>query len=120
MELALIMQTLFLETVQDYCRTINSMKDKDMKIYQQGIIILFSSLLDELRLSNEDIKIAFRISNDWSTRLCNQFFRLCFYLNFNAKIIKKYKDLLSDDLILILKNHTNSSSKGRLQNYLLI
>jgi len=110
MELVLIMQTLFLETVQDYCRKIGSMKTKDIKTYQQGLVILFSSILNELRFSDDDIKIAVLISQDWSTKLSILFYRLCFYLNFDAKMINKYREVLSKNLMLTLKNHTNIPS----------
>jgi len=106
MELVLIMQTLFLDTVQDYCRTIGSTNIKDIKTYQQGLIILFSSILQELRFSDDTIAIAVLISKDWSTKLSNLFYRVCFYLNFDAKMINKYREVLSKNLMLTLENRS--------------
>jgi len=103
-EVAIMMETLFLETALDYCKCVNSLENKEILAYQQGLYVFFSSLIKSLKLSKKEVQVALSILQDRSIRQTNSFFKLLFSMKGNAKIIDKYQSLLKNNLMSILEN----------------
>jgi hypothetical protein len=104
LEVVNMMETVFLETVLDYCDCVNSLKSEDILAYQESLNVFFLSLLKNLRLSDEEVQIALRVFQNRSTKQTNLFFKTLLSLKGNNKIINKYQCLLQGNLRSILEN----------------
>jgi hypothetical protein len=98
------MEALFLDTVQEYCKTINSLEESKMFEFQESYVIFFSSLLKELQPSKEIADTALQITNDLSTRVSTGFFQLLFSTKYPFLMIRAYRNLLKQQLTTALKN----------------
>jgi hypothetical protein len=108
LELVLFIEDLYIETVRDYCRTINS-KDSDViRKYQQGLLVFFSSFLKELDLSNDELVLAQGMYHDWSTKVGTFFFTVFLSLHWDARVMSSFRLLLKEDLEKILQKHISS------------
>jgi len=110
MELALMMGTLFLETALDYCKTINSINQEKMSNYQQGLVLLITSIIHELTLSKEEIQLALSIYRDRTSKFSHFFFKMLFSLICDFRMIHKYQVLLKENLIFTVENYLEKSS----------
>jgi hypothetical protein len=105
LELVMFMETLYLETVRDYCSTVNSLNLDDMKQYQRGLLVFFSAFLKELRLSKEELMLAQKMFRDWSTKIGTFFFTLLLSLHRTPRVIHRYRKILREHLLLILDEY---------------
>jgi len=102
LELVMLMETLYLETVRDYCRTINSLNSDDIKHYQRGVIVFFSAFLKELSLSKEEQMFAQTMYHEWSTKGSTFFFTVLLSLHRDSTMVRRYRKILRGDLEKIL------------------
>jgi hypothetical protein len=105
LELVLFMETLYLETVRDYCRTINSKDVHIIKKYQQGLLLFFSVFLKHLGLSKEELMLTQMMYRDWSTKVSTFYFTLLLSLNRDSRVISSYRLLLRECLEKILEKY---------------
>jgi hypothetical protein len=102
LELVMLMETLYLETVRDYCRTINSCNPDDIKQYQRGVLVFFSAFLKELSLSKEELMLAQSMYHEWSTKISTFFFTLLLSRRRTPHIIHQYRKILRIQLLNII------------------
>jgi hypothetical protein len=111
LELVMFMETLYLETVRDYCKTINSRNHDEIRKYQHGLLLFFSAFLKELRLSKEEIDLAQTMYLDWSTKLGTFFFTFLLLLRCDPRVILQYRTLFLKDFVVTL------DEQSKLQNF---
>jgi len=109
LELVLFMETLYLETVRDYCSTINSNDIHTINNYQQGVLLFFSAFLKELQLTKADFQLARVMYRDWSTKVGTFYFTVLLSFRYNSKVIRRYRKLLRKSLEKILEEYLSSS-----------
>jgi hypothetical protein len=107
LELVMFLETLYLETLRDYCRTFNSRNSEEIKKYQRGLLLFSAAFLAELRLSHEDLVLAKRMYLDWSTKLGTFFFTFILSLHRDPQVIRRYRGLLREELLLLLDGFIN-------------
>jgi hypothetical protein len=111
LELVLFMETLYLETVRDYYRTVNSLDAETMKKYQRGLLMFFTAFLTELGLQQDELKLAQAMYRDWSTKVST--FYLTFFLSLtrDAQVISSYRIILRDALEDIVDHNISLQSR---------
>ena len=103
LELVLFMETLYLETVRDYCKTIDSGDPEDIHRFIRGLSVFFLSFLTQLSLTNDELALAFKMYHDWSTKASTFYFTFLLSLHRNARVMMSYRTLLRKDLEEILQ-----------------
>lgn len=103
LELVMLMEDVYIETVRDYCRTINSPVVDTIRRYQQGLFVFFSSFLTELDLSKDELLLAQAMYHDWSTKLGTFCFTIFFSLHWDAKVLSFFRKVLRDGFERILE-----------------
>ena len=105
LELVAFMEDIYIEMVRDYCRTINSKDSEVIRKYHKGLLVFFSSFLKELDLSKEDLVLAQKMFNDWSTKLGTFCFTVFLVLRWDAEVVSSFRVLLKKELEMIIQKH---------------
>jgi len=104
MELVLFMETIYIETVRDYCETVHVRDADAIHRYLQGLVNFFSSFLQEIGLSDDELTMALRMSQGWTSKFGTFFFTLYFSFNHDAKVMSLYRVLLRESLEKIIED----------------
>ena len=94
----------YLETTQHYCKTIHTPQTNIINNYQQGILLLLTSLLKEINYDSTELKNALIMYQDTASKLGHLFFHLMFALQNNQKTIHLYQKNLQKNLISTIEN----------------
>jgi hypothetical protein len=108
LELVLFMEDIYIETVRDYCRTINSKDPEAIRNYLKGLLVFFSNFLKKLHLSNDELALALKMFNDWSTRIGTFCFTMFLCLQWDARVMSSYRVVLKKDLEKIIQKQISS------------
>jgi hypothetical protein len=103
LELVLFMEDIYIETVRDYCRAINSGEVDKIRRYQQGLFVFFSSFFTTLNLTKDEMTLAQRMYHDWSTKVGTFYFTVFLFLRWDARIISSFRLLLKEELEKIIE-----------------
>jgi hypothetical protein len=104
MELVLLMETLYIETVCDYCERVNVCDADAIRRYSQGLFIFFSSFLQEVGLSNDELILALRMSQGWTTKVGTFIFTLIYSFTHDAKVLSLYRVVLRESFEKIIED----------------
>ena len=86
------------------------MNQEKMSNYQQGLVLLITSIIHELTLSKEEIQLALSIYRDRSSKFSHFFFKMLFSLICDFRMIHKYQVFLKENLIFTVENYLEKSS----------
>jgi hypothetical protein len=116
MELVLFMETMYIETVCDYCEKVNIRDAEAIRRYCRGLLLFFSSFLPEVGLSDDELSLALRMSKEWTPKFGTFFFTLSFSFTHDAKVMSLYRVLLRDSLQKIIED-ARSPMKSDVENF---
>lgn len=107
LELVLFMEDIYIETVRDYCRTINSSDVDKIRRYQQGLFVFFSSFLTTLDLTKDELALAQAMYHDWSTKLGTFIFTIFLALHWDARVMSSFRVVLKESIKRTLVTYTS-------------